>query len=195
MRRNGRDIVCHLLQHPARLFDRCSLRHIEDYLELRLVIKWQHFHDNQLNCDQPNRDDNRSRYTAEQPPACSCTLFATKKRTNDSLEELAYCAQEDIAGIEGLDEEVAQELQKRARNVLLDQALHQGEEEGEAKISLLDLTGMTREIAEQMAFREMVTVDALADAAVDEIEDIEGLSREQAEALIITAREASGWFD
>jgi N utilization substance protein A len=112
-----------------------------------------------------------------------------------SLEDLAYCAQEDIAGIEGLDEEVAQELQKRARNVLLDQALHQGEEEGEAKMSLLDLAGMTREIAEQMAFREMVTVDALADAAVDEIEDIEGLSREQAEALIIAAREASGWFD
>jgi N utilization substance protein A len=112
-----------------------------------------------------------------------------------SLEELAYCAQEDIAGIEGLDEEVAQELQKRARNVLLDQALHQDEEEGETKMSLLDLTGMTREIAEQMAFREMTTVDALADAAVDEIEDIEGLSREQAEALIIAAREASGWFD
>ena len=114
-----------------------------------------------------------------------------------TLEELAYCAQEDIIGVEGLDEEVAQELQKRARNVLLDQALRKGEEEGEGevKISLLDLAGMTREIAEQMTVRDMVTVSALADAAVDEIEDIEGLSREQAEALIITAREASGWFD
>jgi len=112
-----------------------------------------------------------------------------------TLEEMAYCAQEDIAAIEGLDEDVAQELQKRARNVLLDQALHKGEEESDVKISLLDLAGMTRAIAEQMAVRDMVTVDALADAAVDEIEDIEGLSRKQAEALIIAAREASGWFD
>jgi len=62
-------------------------------------------------------------------------------------------------------------------------------------VSLLDLAGMTREIAEQLAALEMVSVDALADAGVDELENIEGLSRVQAEALIITAREASGWFD
>ena len=112
-----------------------------------------------------------------------------------SLEELAYCSVEDITAIEGLDEELAHELQKRARNVLLDQALHQAEGEGEGSISLLDLEGMTREIAEQLAAREMATVSALADAAADELEDIEGLSSEQANALIIAAREASGWFD
>jgi len=112
-----------------------------------------------------------------------------------SLEDLAYCAIEDISGIGGLDAEVAQELQKRARNVLLDQALQVGTEEGEATVSLLDLPGMTREVAEQLAARDMVSVEALADAAGDEIEDIEGLSREEADALIIAAREASGWFD
>ena len=41
----------------------------------------------------------------------------------------------------------------------------------------------------------MATVAAFADAAVDDIEDIEGLSHEQAEALILAAREASGWFE
>jgi len=112
-----------------------------------------------------------------------------------SMDELAYCAAEDISAIEGLDEEMAAELQNRARNTLLDQALKQGADEGESKISLLDLTGMTREVAEQLTAREMASVSALADAAVDEIEDVEGLSREQAEALIIAAREASGWFD
>jgi len=112
-----------------------------------------------------------------------------------SMDELAYCALEDISGIEGLDADVASELQNRARNTLLDAALKQGEDEGETKLSLLDLAGMTREVAEQLTAREMSSVDALADAAVDEIEDIDGLSREQAEALIIAAREASGWFD
>ena len=112
-----------------------------------------------------------------------------------TMEELAYCALEDIANIEGLDEEVATELQNRARNALLDQALQQSSEASESSLTLLDLEGMTREIAEQLAAREMVTVEALADAAVDEIDDIEGLSQEQAEALILAARQASGWFD
>jgi len=112
-----------------------------------------------------------------------------------SLDDLAYCAVEDIAAIEGLDAELAQEIQKRARNTLLDKALQGAEEEGESKVSLLDLTGMTREIAEQLAARDMVTVEALADAAIDEIEDVEGLSRDEAEALILAAREASGWFE
>jgi len=113
-----------------------------------------------------------------------------------SMEELAYCDVADIAGIEGLDADVATELQNRARNTLLDQALQKNaEEEGESAVSLLDLAGMTREIAEQLTARKMLSVDALADAAMDEIEDIEGLSREQAEALIIAAREAAGWFD
>jgi len=112
-----------------------------------------------------------------------------------NLEDLAYCAIEDIAAIEGFDDELAHELQNRARNVLLDKALQQGEKESETNASLMDLPGMTREIAEQLAARDMITVEALADAAGDEIEDIEGLDRAQADALIIAAREASGWFD
>jgi len=114
-----------------------------------------------------------------------------------SLDDLAYCAVEDIASIEGLDMELAQEIQKRARNTLLDRALHQSAEgeEGEVAMTLLDLSGMTREVAEQLAAREMLTVQQLADAAVDEIDDIEGLSVEAAEALILAAREACGWFE
>ncbi len=113
-----------------------------------------------------------------------------------ALDDLAYCAVEDIEAIEGLDAELAAEIQKRARNALLDKAMQAGESEaGESGVTLLELEGMTREVAEQLAAREMVTVAALADAAADEIEDIEGLSREQAEALILAAREACGWFE
>jgi len=113
-----------------------------------------------------------------------------------ALDDLAYCAVEDIAAIEGLDADLAQEIQKRARNALLDKAMQAGDsEEGESGVTLLELEGMTREVAEQLAAREMVTVAALADAAADAIVDIEGLRREQAEALILAAREASGWFE
>jgi len=113
-----------------------------------------------------------------------------------SLADLAYCEVADITAVEGLDEELAQEIQKRARNALLDQALQKASEEGDdSNVSLLDLPGMTREIAAQLADREMLSVEALADAAVDDVENIEGLEREAAETLIIAAREASGWFE
>ena len=111
-----------------------------------------------------------------------------------SLDDLAYCPLEEITGIEGLDEELSAELQNRARNALLNRALSQNEA-AEGGVSLLELKGMTTEIAEQLAARGIVSVEMLADAAADDLDGIVGLSREQAEALIITAREASGWFD
>ena len=113
-----------------------------------------------------------------------------------SLSDLAYCDIADIAAIEGLDDDLAQEIQKRARNSLLDQALQKSsKDDDESTVSLLDLPGMTREIAAQLAERDMLSVEALADAAVDEMEGIEGLETKDAETLIIAAREASGWFE
>lgn len=111
-----------------------------------------------------------------------------------SLDDLAYCDVEDIAAIEGLDADLALEIQKRARNALLDNALQAGEAESKG-VSLLELAGMTREIAEQLAAMQMASVEALADASADELEVLEGLTREQIEALILAAREASGWFE
>ena len=112
-----------------------------------------------------------------------------------SLDDLAYCEVGDLEAVEGLDESLAQEIQKRARNALLDQALQTVQDETkEGDISLLELPGMTREIAEQLADKEMLSVEALADAAVDELDGIEGLEQPEAEALILAAREASGWF-
>lgn len=110
-----------------------------------------------------------------------------------TLEDLAYSALEEIMAIPGLDEELATEIQKRARNSLLDQALQSSEEA--SKVSLLDVAGMTREIAEILAVGGITSAEDLADAAADEIDGIESLSREQVEALIIAAREACGWFE
>ncbi len=112
-----------------------------------------------------------------------------------SLDDLAYCAVEDIAAIEGLDAEIAQELQKRARNTLLDSALAGDENEGENSVGLLDVPGVTREVAEVLALHGVTSASALADASSDELGEMEGLSREQVDALILAAREACGWFE
>lgn len=110
------------------------------------------------------------------------------------LEDLAYCNIEELAGIEGLDEEIAQELQKRARNGLLHEALgKEGAEDVDER--LLGLEGMTEEIATLLAGCGITTAEALADAAIDELDGMEGVSREQLEGFILAAREACGWFD
>jgi len=111
-----------------------------------------------------------------------------------SLENLAYCAAEELAAIDALDEETAHELQNRARNVLLQQELGRNER-AEIEDSLLQLPDMTNELANQLAVRKIGNAEALADAAVDDLEGVEGVSREQLEALILAAREACGWFD
>jgi len=108
-----------------------------------------------------------------------------------SLDDLAYCEVTDLEMVEGLDEALAQEIQKRARNSLLDQAL-QSAQSDENEVSLLDLPNMTRDIATQLAARDILTAEALADADLDDVQGIEGL--EKPEDLIIAAREACGWF-
>jgi len=111
-----------------------------------------------------------------------------------SLENLAYCSQEELIAIEGLDEDTAHELQNRARNYLLQQELGRPEA-AEIEDSLLALEGVSRELAAELAIRGIGTAEALADAAVDDLTGIEHASHEQLEALIIAAREACGWFD
>jgi N utilization substance protein A len=109
-----------------------------------------------------------------------------------SLSDLAYCNIEELTAIEGLEEDLAKELQKRAREGLLNTALEEGSDE--PLVALLDVEGMTAEIAEALTLQGILSANALADAAHDEIEPIAGLEDEQLDALIIAAREACGWF-
>ena len=111
-----------------------------------------------------------------------------------SLENLAYCSQEELLAIEGLDEDTAHELQNRARNYLLQQELGKPEA-AELEDSLLALEGMNNELATELAIRGIGTAEALADAAMDDLTGIEHATQEQLEAFIIAAREACGWFD
>ena len=113
-----------------------------------------------------------------------------------SLDDLAYCSVEELAAIQGLEPELAQELQNRARDALLNSALSkEGEDSDTPEKSLLDVPGVDEDVALLLVAHGLTTVAALADAAIDDIKDIEGLSREQLETLIVAAREASGWFD
>lgn len=109
-----------------------------------------------------------------------------------TLEEIAYVPAETFNEIE-LDEQTVETLQARAKEVALADALQQQENVQEPSQELLDMEGITQELAYALASRGIITVDDLADQATDDITDIEGLTRELAGQLIMKARES--WFN
>lgn len=111
-----------------------------------------------------------------------------------SLEEVAYVPIEEMIGIEGFDEDIAEELRARAKDSLLTQALASEEklDASEPQEDLLNMEGMERNLAFQLASRGIATMEDLAEQAVDDLLDIDGLDQERAAALIMKAREP--WF-
>ncbi|QGM80812.1 transcription termination factor NusA [Otariodibacter oris] len=113
-----------------------------------------------------------------------------------SLEELAYVPVEELTAIDGLeDEDLVEELQSRAKNVLTAKALAEEEALKQAQIEdkLLNLEGMDRHIAFKLAEKQITTLEELAEQGVDDLADIEELSAEKAGELIMAARQIC-WF-
>ena len=75
-----------------------------------------------------------------------------------SLEEVAYVPAETFDEIE-LDTELVELLQSRAKEAALADALKQQENIQDPSEELLNMEGMTREIAYSLAARGVVTVD------------------------------------
>ena len=111
-----------------------------------------------------------------------------------TVEEVAYVPLEEMAGIEGFDEDIAEELRARAKDALLTMAIASEEELGstEPAQDLLEMRGMDKQLAYVLASMSVVTMEDLAEQSVDELMDIEGMTEEWAAELIMTAREP--WF-
>ncbi len=116
----------------------------------------------------------------------------------ETIEDLAMTPLDEIASIEGFDENVAAELQRRAEASLAKQA-------GELEEKRLTL-GVSDEIAaiEALSAKDLIalgekgvkSLDDLADLAGDELVEIvgaEALSEEAANEIIMAAR--AHWFE
>ena len=112
-----------------------------------------------------------------------------------SLEEIAYVPLEEILAIEGFDEEIANELRNRAKDALLTQAIASEEDLSSANIAddLLSMEGMDDALALQLSKKSILSMEDLAEQAIDELMDIEGMDEERAGKLIMTAR--APWFE
>ncbi|MDN5924389.1 MAG: transcription termination factor NusA [Xanthomonadales bacterium] len=107
-----------------------------------------------------------------------------------SIEEIAYVPSGELLAVEGFDENIVEELRARARDALLTDALAVEEvlEDNKPSEALLALDGMDEATAYTLAERGVTGIEELADLAVDELIDIDGMDEDRASALILAAR-------
>ena len=111
-----------------------------------------------------------------------------------SVDEVAYVPLNEMLQIEEFDEDMVEELRHRARDYLLTSAIAAEEklESAEPAEDLLNMEGMTEEMAIKLAANGVATMEDLAEQGVDEVVDILGINADAAGKLIMTAREP--WF-
>jgi N utilization substance protein A len=131
-----------------------------------------------------------------------------------SVEELAYVEPQEVANIEGFDEDTAAEIQARAQEYL---ARIEAEQEGRRQElgvadELKDVDGVTTPMLVAFGENDIKTVEDLAGCATDDLVGwtegrgpeavrhkgaLDGfeLSRTDAEAMIMAARVKAGWIE
>lgn len=112
-----------------------------------------------------------------------------------TIEEVAYVEESELLAVEGLDEDLVDELRQRARDVLLTQMIAKEEklESNKPKEDLLSLDLMTDTIAFSLADNGIRCRDDLAELAVDELLELIEMDEQAASDLIMEARQH--WFE
>lgn len=115
-----------------------------------------------------------------------------------AIDQVAYLPIEELTSIEGFDEEIAGELQQRARNFLEEQNRQFEEARRSAGVSdeVAALEGLTPAMLARLGESNIKTLDDLGDLAADELMELLGdlaPSEEEANALIMAAR--AHWFE
>ncbi|MBW5290449.1 MAG: Transcription termination protein NusA [Candidatus Ruthia sp. Asou_11_S2] len=108
-----------------------------------------------------------------------------------SVDELVDADAQVLESIEEFDALMAEELQERASDAQLVQALG----DAEASEVLMSVEGVSEGLASALIEADIVTVDDLAELSIDELFDIQDMDTETASSVIMTARENEGWFD
>ena len=131
-----------------------------------------------------------------------------------SVEDVAYVEADEIAAIEGFDEDTAEEIQARARDYLDREAAEFDAKRRELGVedAVLDVDGVTLPIAVALGEGDVKTVEDLAGLVPDDIRgwyehkagervrekgilEAFNMSPEDAERLVMRARVAAGWIE
>jgi N utilization substance protein A len=110
-----------------------------------------------------------------------------------SIEEVAYVPLGEMLAIEEFDQDIARELQSRARDILLTRAIAREESAAELDKDLLEVEGMSVDLAQLLASHGVTTREGLAEQSVDELVELIEIDPERAGQLIMAARAC--WFE
>ncbi len=108
------------------------------------------------------------------------------------VDEVAYVDKQELVAIEEFSEEMVEELQRRAQDIMLTKAIA----EQAAMVpedDLLTMEGMDDETAKLLASKGVRSMEDLAECATDELMDMIEIEEERAQSLIMTAR--APWFE
>lgn len=115
----------------------------------------------------------------------------------ETIEEVAYVTIDELMEIEGFDEDIAKELQKRAIDYLTrtKQNVIDNVKKLGAKADLIDFEALSLEMLETLVKNNIKTLDDLAELSGEELLDLLGknlLNIDQANDIIMKAR--AHWF-
>lgn len=115
-----------------------------------------------------------------------------------SLEDVAYVPIEELASIDGFDEDIASELRQRSREIVeSSEKIAQAElKELGVEDAVLELKGITNELAVALGKNDVKTVDDVADLARDEFKEFTpdiNITNDAVDEIIMAARQS--WFD
>ncbi|HEV7264503.1 MAG TPA: transcription termination factor NusA [Falsiroseomonas sp.] len=116
-----------------------------------------------------------------------------------SVEEIANVDDEELAGIEGFDENIAAELKRRASAFLekRDGELDEKRREMGVEDAVAEVGGFSPAMLVALGEKGVKSLEDLADLAGDELMEIlgaEAVDEETANAVIMAARQSAGWF-
>jgi N utilization substance protein A len=116
-----------------------------------------------------------------------------------SIEEIVAVEDEELAGIEGFDETIAAELKRRAAAFLEKRDGEYDEKRRELGVedTVAEVGGFSPAMLVALGEKGVKTLEDLADLAGDELAEILGadaVDEETANAVIMAARQAAGWF-
>ena len=110
-----------------------------------------------------------------------------------SIEEIVYVPIEELLRVEEFDKDIVEELRGRAGDVLLSLAIDDDSQRTADRAQLEEIEGIDEELIRGFAEIGVSTVRELAEQGVEDLMKIDGMDREKAAQLIMTAREP--WFD
>ena len=114
----------------------------------------------------------------------------------NTIEEIAYVPANEMLEIEEFDEDIVEELRNRAKDALLMSAIAV-EENIENPLTPIEMTlanmdGMDSDLKQELAAEGILTLDDLAELAVDDLLKFTNVNEDRAAKLIMKAREP--WF-